>query len=317
MSVLKHHPIFNGLVPAMDLEELCNPTMVRIIVQDNDRSHTFQVPKELICSRSDYFSTLFKAGSNFTEASTGVATLRDTEIWAFKTYVGWLYSNQIVLAPNDQAQVMQNGQADDPSSWPYETLFQLYVIGDKYKTRAFRTLVIQHVQAKMRAAKELCDRMSKDQYESRVRKVIRDELEPLFFDLDDLDFLVHNVSEDSTLARCIWYTLANSDKTYHEYGKAWVKNLTGQFDTKAIRLGFEILTGIGAARARQRAVQACRNCGELVCHSSYKRDCAAHDRLEGWDERFSDKADCLFHEHVTETERLDCVALLSVSMMRG
>ncbi|WPB02384.1 uncharacterized protein RHO25_007018 [Cercospora beticola] len=117
------HPQIVGQVPDMKLEELYQPTMVSITVVDGDESETFHIPRELICTRSDYFRATFKG--QFSESKSLTTTLEETPIWTFKTFVGWLYTCRLVLPQTPTGLLGETGEAKDPTTWPFQTLFEL------------------------------------------------------------------------------------------------------------------------------------------------------------------------------------------------
>lgn len=130
-------------VPDMNPEELYRPTMVSITIKDGTGSETFHVPRELICSRSDYFRATFMG--RFSESRSLTTTLDETSIWTFKTFVNWLYTSRLALpqAPTDL--LGETGDAKDPTTWPMQTLFEPYAFADRFDTRLLRRLVIEQV----------------------------------------------------------------------------------------------------------------------------------------------------------------------------
>lgn len=139
----RDRPEIVGQVPDMKLEELCQPTMVSIMIVDGDESETFYVPRELICTRSDYFRATFKG--HFSEGKSLTTTLEDTPIWTFKTFVGWLYTSRLVLPQKPADLLGETSEAKDPTTWPFKTLFELYVFADRFDTRMLRRLVIERI----------------------------------------------------------------------------------------------------------------------------------------------------------------------------
>ena len=170
--------------------ELYDPTMVRIIVAHNvedgvnvatnSAPERFKLPRELICSRSPYFVSLFEGGTQ--------ARLYDVRPWVFKVFVGWLYRETICYdqgrlepvrcgrrtqenAPKFDAankddclsskgvwntegeEDEQNGKGEhdfqDPVSCPHPWLFELYVFAKKYQARGFRLGVLEIIQMKL------------------------------------------------------------------------------------------------------------------------------------------------------------------------
>ncbi|GIZ44439.1 hypothetical protein CKM354_000763700 [Cercospora kikuchii] len=150
---MSHETVFRGAevgypevvsqVPDMNPEELYRPTMVSITIKDGTRSETFHVPRELICSRSDYFRATFMG--RFSESWSLATTLDETSTWTFKTFVNWLYTSRLALpqAPTDL--LGEAGDAKDPTTWPMQTLFDLYAFADRFDTRLLRRLVIEQV----------------------------------------------------------------------------------------------------------------------------------------------------------------------------
>ncbi|KAF2210483.1 hypothetical protein CERZMDRAFT_99542 [Cercospora zeae-maydis SCOH1-5] len=111
-----------GQAPDMKLEELYHPAMVSITIVDENESETFHVPRELICTRSDYFRAAFNG--RFIESTTLTITLEETSIWTFKTFIGWLYTSRLTLPQSPAGLLGEQGRANDPTTWPFKILFE-------------------------------------------------------------------------------------------------------------------------------------------------------------------------------------------------
>ncbi|KAK3722775.1 hypothetical protein LTR37_002347 [Vermiconidia calcicola] len=92
----------------LPVSELYNPTMVKIMVSDATddceddlaavTTETFMLPKQLICSRSTYFQSVFEGW--FSESQSGCLHIKNVSPWVFRVFVGWLYYQTIYLDPN-------------------------------------------------------------------------------------------------------------------------------------------------------------------------------------------------------------------------
>ena len=197
---------------------------------------TFTLPRQLICSKSSYFKSLFEGG--FQETYSGRTQLCDMRPWVFRVFVGWLYYQSIYcdgkrveptrfdrtrkidrsrldVPENDEgSNGGEEGKANiaiynskfpslgcgnpsesnlhharsmtstppavthasihhslrrteseredeqsslardecvfqDPVTWPYSWLFELYVFADKYPSREFRVGLLEIIQTKL------------------------------------------------------------------------------------------------------------------------------------------------------------------------
>ena len=176
--------------------ELYNPTMVSIFVKCKIKyavrgaadlpPEMFVVPRQLICSKSSYFQSLFEG--SFQESHSGRARLYDVRPWVFRVFIAWLYHQAIYYVPerteppkffqtelsdtpmlsspneyshtsDDDAwtnETDEGEQADicesnlkDPVTWPYFWLFELYVFADKYPSREFRNDILDIIRTKL------------------------------------------------------------------------------------------------------------------------------------------------------------------------
>lgn len=64
---------------------------------EEEWAQKFRLPLDLIASRSKYFKSLFQNG--FAESQSGVVKLHDISPWVFRTFVGWLYYQNIFYDP--------------------------------------------------------------------------------------------------------------------------------------------------------------------------------------------------------------------------
>ncbi|KAK6396838.1 hypothetical protein LTR65_008736 [Meristemomyces frigidus] len=119
-----------GVHPELDVATLYRPVMVTVMVDSPPQE--YQAPKGLICGQSSYFDRAFS--ERFAE---GKSVFDDT----FTT-------------PRDgngnPAMDVQCSAPDkkDASTWPWQQLVELYIFGDQYDTRTFRTSVIEAIQVK-------------------------------------------------------------------------------------------------------------------------------------------------------------------------
>ncbi|KAK4549666.1 hypothetical protein LTR36_004967 [Oleoguttula mirabilis] len=151
-----------GVHPELDVATLYRPVMVTVMVDSPPQE--YQAPKGQRSSIS----------------------LPDVPHWVFEVYIGWLYTQRLVLAPtlesghasaslrqgsvsviedqsvfDDTFTTPRDGNGNpamdvqcsapdkkDASTWPWQQLVELYIFGDQYDTRTFRTSVIEAIQVK-------------------------------------------------------------------------------------------------------------------------------------------------------------------------
>ncbi|PPJ60561.1 hypothetical protein CBER1_08136 [Cercospora berteroae] len=268
------HPEIVGQVPDMNLEELYQPTMVNITVVDGDESQTFRIPRELICTRSNYFRATFKG--QFSESKSLTTTLGDTPIWTFKTFVGWLYTSRLVLPQNPADLLGETSEANDPTTWPFKTLSELYVFADRFDTRMLRRLIIEQI---------IFEISSGDGYP----------------ELSEITFLYENLPRTSPLIRFICYDVAENHEenaVFTDYQKQSLAELVGVEIASDLISDFEAACGASRRRCRK-----CRLCGGVIRGMI---SCDVHlvppyeskdDYLQKW---------CFWHEHERESEKTIC-----------
>ncbi|KAK4549762.1 hypothetical protein LTR36_005063 [Oleoguttula mirabilis] len=164
-------PPSNDFSKQYPIDELLRPAVVKITAwdeehgRDKDNKVVIEIPKTLLCCRSEYFDKLFNSGLK--ESQTGEVELKDVPHWVMRCFVGWVYHQRVYDAVHPSPAAQHAGDSDqqtdttaadendpnDPVTWSYDALFPLYVFGDKYHTTAFRTTIFESIQMKMLQAK--------------------------------------------------------------------------------------------------------------------------------------------------------------------
>ncbi|USW58656.1 Putative SKP1/BTB/POZ domain superfamily protein [Septoria linicola] len=245
MSSLTHHPIINGQVPEMDIDSLCEPTM-----------------------------KMFRG--SLSETSTHFAMLKETPVWAFKTFIGWLYTQRLALSVSDHALTLREAsharfmeqeptQAANPRLWPYKTLFDLYILGDKYVLPAFCDLIVETIQLKMSATSYL----------------------PA---ATDLLHLTTNTPPPTSSFNCFNREIRIADP-----------EALSTYSEEAV---FDFEDALWTAANERQAVKLCQNCGINACTLDNKQPCNQHDAA--WDQIDTTAVWCQFHEHQSAAEATVC-----------
>lgn len=78
---------------------LYNSVMVTIKVMEGETEQTFQVPQELLCTKSAYFAGAYAKG--FKEADTREIELKDAQGWVVRVLISWLYTGRVFLQHED------------------------------------------------------------------------------------------------------------------------------------------------------------------------------------------------------------------------
>ncbi|EME84003.1 uncharacterized protein MYCFIDRAFT_195182 [Pseudocercospora fijiensis CIRAD86] len=116
----------------LSVKNLYVPETVHIIVGPKKR--TFVVPRGLICDRSDYFNKAFQ--QHFEEEPLDESV--DPEGPTPRT-----------KPDKCEDQDFDENDRQDPVTWSYSDLIELFIFADQYDTRLFRNVVIKHFQIKM------------------------------------------------------------------------------------------------------------------------------------------------------------------------
>ena len=292
-------PTVTALVPQpdCDIEELCKPTLVGVIIVADRQTKSFRIPKFMLCSVSLYFHKLFY-NNNFVESTTQAfspVTIRgDIPIWAFITFVQWLYTQRLILndtvhGPLDD--LLGYGNLNDPSTWPYATLFVLYAMADRLDVLTLRRLIIEQVQIKMNGKTPQAPLPSFPDmlllqditpYSSQLRRYI-------FFRLRALPN--YREIRDQYLCRFSPYTPSCSYLTV-------TTEMKNSYD--------EFLADLKYAHDAKAGQVGCFNCGLDANMSDREGPCDRHHRLEATSMRNTRKAWCMFHEHENDAEMAIC-----------
>lgn len=282
---------------------LLQPTLVKITAWNaaedplGQNKLVAEVPKALLCSQSEYFDKLFQSG--LSESKTGEVELNDVSRWILACFVRWLYHQRVYgvefgsesteetadgaqpdtpritgLEDTDQspteatdelASLTAEDELDpnDPVTWPYLTLFELYVFADKYCTRKLRMTIFDIIQLKV------------------LQRAPREYLHPCLL---DMTFAASNLLAVSPL-----YRLLRDLYVYHGGLEITASNMRQQAENLT-NLPPEFLAQCLVVSLRHASALQCAKCKKgKVCKAT---DHAAHDLL-GPEERDI----CSYHEH--------------------
>lgn len=93
---------------------------VRIEIEEDGKLHTFELPKEKLCSMSIFFRVAFQG--NFLEAVTGIMHISDISADLFGAFANWIESDQ--LGP-----------------YTLEELLDLYILADMFDVPTLRRAI--------------------------------------------------------------------------------------------------------------------------------------------------------------------------------
>lgn len=283
-------PSVNGPVPYIaDVKELCDSTTVTIFLVVRPEVRRFHVPKTLICAHSAYFRAMF-TNPVFEEATSQKVIIREQiHMWAFITFVQWMSTQRLILTATPEVSIeelLEDGDAADPRTWPYSTLFSLYAMADFLDSIGMRRLIIQQVQIKMRSI----DESPRPSYE-------------------DLVLLQQLVPESSPLRQWIAFDIvvrtSNDSKEPDDMVNQYSKLFEEAGDEESLAEFHRDINLIKEVIAEQ---SGCSNCGQYVKpngRDAYKR-CSKRHHLSTARKREKWAATCMFHEHTHESEYKFC-----------
>jgi len=142
-----------------------------VSIKAGEAGKEFRVHKNLICDQSPYFERAFNGG--FTEGQSGQVVLQDTQEYALRIVLTWLYTGRLEYVPaaegsdlptaltlSDHERYAARGATtteeeeerlneecakqknNDPKTWLWSILLDLYIFGDRYDMiRLRRTLI--------------------------------------------------------------------------------------------------------------------------------------------------------------------------------
>ncbi|KAF2160302.1 hypothetical protein M409DRAFT_60007 [Zasmidium cellare ATCC 36951] len=256
------HPL-----PKFDMEELYNPTMVTITVNNEDakmsspwQERDFTVPRELICRYSDYFRGAFEGG--FAETAEKATMITDVSPEIFEIFMYFLYHNEVAGADDEE----------EPATWAWSFLFWCYVFGDQYDSKGFRARIFEVIQIKMR--------------------------QPASYNFPngkDLEVVMNNLPSSDSLRKFLVaallteYDVFDGDDDEVSYAPEMPANFLAESIVLSRRLNSRLI---------------CRHCGPHgdfgQCHDK------AHSALESRIGGLQDRQWCQYHKHDTDLERRVC-----------
>ncbi|KXT17071.1 hypothetical protein AC579_4346 [Pseudocercospora musae] len=125
--------------PTFRISDLHAPELLTVRLKPTIRQ--CQLPRGIICAKSDYFSTAFK--KQYTEGRNGAVELDDVTMGdpgdqpdpSFNTTTGQQDNHH----ENDKSNAI---------TWRWRKLFELFIFADKYDTKALRNAIMVTVQLK-------------------------------------------------------------------------------------------------------------------------------------------------------------------------
>ncbi|KAK5697266.1 hypothetical protein LTR97_007402 [Elasticomyces elasticus] len=279
---------FSGtpLVGNNRMATLYNPTMVSIIVEEDDEIKKYQVPCGLLRASPEYFDKAF--GEHFAEAKNGEIKLPDTKAWVVECFFGWLYSQKVFWEHQDSRTLRQpkleddvaldtdgvqgnlsNDELLDPVTWNDDDLLDLYIFADKYSTRRLRNSVIGFIQTKLFQTKPV---------------------EYKHWALDTCGFAFAHLPEASPLYKLLM------DMIVHDVEPESI--------TKCCN--YEFLPTSALCQLLARTAQLARRANCRRCRNGHgcRRD-GSHEGMENLQPPYVGSF-CLYHEHDSEEEQKIC-----------
>jgi len=152
------------------IQDLFSGTMITLTAYPQQQEHgedqqhhisfSIPVPRGLITVHSTHFNTVFN--STFTDSDTLSENVSDVEPWVLRTFVAWLYTQQLAYheGPNRQtpATLAETVESDwpyhestpnDPVTWSWQPLLNLYKFADEYDTCRLRQFVFEKIRTKV------------------------------------------------------------------------------------------------------------------------------------------------------------------------
>ena len=304
-----------GIDPAIvDMADLFNGETVSITFKQpipwGPSSQTFVVPRALICGYSEYFDRAFNG--RFAEHDSKEITLTDVDPWVGRTFIGWLYTQQLKIhldekdkrpdmllkdrffyvlkgVSNDVSEFSGAGRGIfdtedddvcDAVTWEWNVLFTLYVFGDRYCSTLFRQTVFEKIQ---------------------TRALQTFPLKYSWFSVMDIADMSRNLPRGNNLRRFITQLFVE------EPTRICIDEMR-DLD----RLPQDFLAEYAWRMRLRHAALACNKCchfrsgvvGEEVCEAcSHTREDAVDLRKRDW---------CELHEHKTDEEKAECTARRAV-----
>jgi len=102
------------------------------------------VPKSLLVEKSKYFKKYFEilCRGEWKEATSRVIKLRDIDAKAFKSYVYWIYRNELAIDTDYDVQVTD---CDEDAVDHIYTLVKLWLLGDRFADCKLRNAVMDAI----------------------------------------------------------------------------------------------------------------------------------------------------------------------------
>lgn len=255
--------------------------MATIIVGSQKKK--FGVHQALICDRSQYFNKAFTG--SFHEAETGIVELKDVSPVLFQIFVGWLYYDKLIYTVLDGSSSVAedfgsletsieidpegpDAVGEDPSTWPYHIIIELYMFADRFDVKALRIVTLD-VFIGSRLANQ----------------------RTMF--ISSFEYIWAHTHASSPLRKFVVHELAY--RSVYEIGATWWLGLPKE-------MLIEILTTLG----RRIPASLCKACYKKGLKQNEVKDPKEHGMCEIQDIAPYKLDWCFYHEHTSEEERNTC-----------
>ncbi|THX20640.1 hypothetical protein D6D11_10729 [Aureobasidium pullulans] len=260
---------------------LCNTRMATIIVGSQKKK--FGVHQALICDRSQYFNKAFTG--SFQEAETGIVELKDVSPVLFQIFVGWLYYDKLIYTVLDEgssvAEDFENLETSieidldgpdvvdqDPSTWPYHVIIELYMFADRFDIKALRI----------------------DTLDVFIESTLKNQRTML---ISSYRYIWTYTHVSSPLRKFVVHDLAYH--SVYEEGARWWLGLPKE-------MLIEVLTTLG----RRVPTTLCKVCYKKGLEKNEVKDPKEHGMCKVQDIAPYKLDLCFYHEHTSEEERNTC-----------
>ncbi|THY23817.1 hypothetical protein D6D00_05888 [Aureobasidium pullulans] len=261
---------------------LCNTRMATIIVGSQKKK--FGVHQALICDRSQYFNKAFTG--SFQEAETGIVELKDVSPVLFQIFVGWLYYDKLIYTVLDESSSVAedfesletsikidpegpDAVGEDPSTWPYHMIIELYMFADRFDVKALRIVTLDVF----------------------IDSTLTNQLIML---VSSYEYIWAHTHASSPLRKFVVHELAY--RSVYEEGATWWLGLPKE-------MLLEVLTTLG----RRVPKNLCNACYKKGLANNEVKDLKQHGMCESRDIAPYKLDRCFYHEHTSEEERNTCL----------
>ncbi|THY16850.1 hypothetical protein D6D01_07620 [Aureobasidium pullulans] len=255
--------------------------MATIMVGPQKRK--FGVHQALICDRSQYFNKAFTG--SFHEAETGIVELKDVSPVLLQIFVGWLYYDKLIYTVLDEGSSVDedfgsletsieidpegpDAVGEDPSTWPYHMIVELYMFADRFDVKALRI----------------------DTLDLFIDSTLTNQWTML---ISNYSYIWAHTHASSSLRKLVVHELA--------YRSVLAENANW-----LLRLPKEMLVEILTTLGRRVPASLCKACHKKGLKKNKVKDPKEHGMCEVQDIAPYKLDRCFYHEHTSEEELNTC-----------